>query len=142
MNNGHLTQKGSNRIEHYDDEIELMDYILVMWKWKYLILAGTFAFALVVAIISFIAWKQQPTMYRTSIVLKPGVLEIDETGNKVFIDSPEKIKALIKNEIEKIVPPLVADGGYIPLADGRVREDVPFDNYLYYRKLISQFTQV
>lgn len=24
-----------------EDEIELMDYLLVIWKWKYLILVGT-----------------------------------------------------------------------------------------------------
>jgi len=28
-----------------EDEIELMDYLLVIWKWKYLILAGTLTFA-------------------------------------------------------------------------------------------------
>ena len=83
-----------------EDEIELMDYLLVIWKWKYIILAGTFAFALVAAIISFISWKQQPTMYRTSIVLQPGILKIDETGNKVFIDTPENIKALIENDLK------------------------------------------
>jgi len=59
----------------------------------------------------------------------------------IDLDALRGDKTLIKNEIEKIVPPLVADGGYIPLADGRVREDVPFDNYVYYRKLISQYTQ-
>ena len=83
-----------------EDEIELMDYLLVIWKWKYLIIAGTLAFALTAAIISFITWKQQPTMYRTSIVLKPGILKIDETGNKVFIDTPENIKALIENDLK------------------------------------------
>ena len=60
----------------------------------------------------------------------------------IDLDALRGEKALIKKEIEKIVPPLVADGGYIPLADGRVREDVPFENYLYYRKLISHFTEV
>ncbi len=43
---------------HPEDEIELMDYLLVIWKWKYLIIAGTFAFALTAAIISFVLWKQ------------------------------------------------------------------------------------
>ena len=60
----------------------------------------------------------------------------------IDLDALRGEKAVIKKEIEKIVPPLVADGGYIPLADGRVREDVPFENYLYYRKLISHFTEV
>ena len=83
-----------------DDEIELIDILLVIWKWKYVILAGTLAFVFAAVIISFTALKQQPTMYRTSIILKPGVLKIDETGNKVFIDSPENIKALIENDLK------------------------------------------
>lgn len=58
------------------------------------------AFALTAAIISFISWKQQPTMYRTNIVLKPGILKIDKNGKKVYIDSPENIKALIENDLK------------------------------------------
>ena len=50
-------------------------------------------------------------------------------------------KEAIRREIEKKVPPLLADGGYIPLADGRVRKDVPFENYAYYRHLSSRYVQ-
>ena len=39
-----------------------------------------------------------------------------------------------------VVPSLLEDGGYIPLADGRVREDVPYENYLYYRNLLEAAT--
>ena len=46
-------QIASRRIDPYEDEIELMDYLLVIWKWKYLILAGTVICALIVYIISF-----------------------------------------------------------------------------------------
>jgi len=60
----------------------------------------------------------------------------------IDLDALRGEKSEIKNEVEKIVPPLVADGGYIPLADGRVREDMPFENYIYYRKLISQFIEI
>jgi hypothetical protein len=42
--------------------------------------------------------------------------------------------------MEAIVPPLLAQGGYIPLADGRVRKDVPFANYAYYRRLLEEMT--
>jgi hypothetical protein len=35
----------------------------------------------------------------------------------------------------------VADGGYVPLADGRIRVDVPFENYAYYRQLLLNVTQ-
>jgi len=37
---------------------------------------------------------------------------------------------------------LLAGGGYIPMADGRVRADVPFENYVYYRKLLEKVTRV
>ena len=50
-------------------------------------------------------------------------------------------KNSIKNEIIKKVPLLVEQGGYIPLADGRVRPNVPFENYTYYRNLIKEVTQ-
>ena len=43
----------------------------------------------------------------------------------------------IQAEIMGTVPQLLEDGGYIPLADGRVREDVTFTNYMYYRKLLE-----
>jgi hypothetical protein len=36
------------------------------------------------------------------------------------------------------LPPLLADGGFIPLADGRVRRYIPFDNYIAYRKMLEQ----
>jgi uroporphyrinogen decarboxylase len=46
----------------------------------------------------------------------------------------------IRRELEEKVPPLLADGGYIPLADGRVREDVPFSSYVLYRRLLAEIT--
>ena len=50
-------------------------------------------------------------------------------------------KAAIRREIEAKVPPLLADGGYVPLADGRIRVNVPFENYLYYRRQLERVTQ-
>jgi hypothetical protein len=43
--------------------------------------------------------------------------------------------------LERVVPPLLAEGGYIPLADGRVREEVPFANYQAYRLSLQQIVQ-
>ena len=43
----------------------------------------------------------------------------------------------IRRELEEKVPPLLAQGGYIPLLDGRVRADVPWENYCYYRELLE-----
>ena len=59
----------------------------------------------------------------------------------IDLDALRKNKAAIKQEIEEKVPPLIEDGGYIPLADGRVRADVPYENYVYYRKLLEEVTQ-
>jgi hypothetical protein len=50
-------------------------------------------------------------------------------------------KESIKSEVYEKVPPLLADGGFIPLADGRVRKDIPLENYLYYRRLFEEVTQ-
>ena len=55
----------------------------------------------------------------------------------IDLDALRQGKAAIQREIETKVPPLIEDGGFVPLADGRVREDVAFDNYVYYRKLLQ-----
>jgi len=43
----------------------------------------------------------------------------------------------VRQEIDVKVRPLLAQGGYIPLADGRVRSDMPFENYRFYRHLLE-----
>ncbi len=60
----------------------------------------------------------------------------------IDLDVLHRDKEGIRREIEEKVPPLLADGGYIPLSDGRVREDVPFENYAYYRRLLEQITTI
>ena len=59
----------------------------------------------------------------------------------IDLDALRKDKAAIKEEILNKVPRLIEQGGYIPLADGRVREDVPFQNYCYYRELLQKVTR-
>jgi hypothetical protein len=56
----------------------------------------------------------------------------------IDLDTLREDKAAIRQEIESKVPALLKEGGYIPLADGRVREDVPFENYVYYRELLKE----
>lgn len=50
-------------------------------------------------------------------------------------------QAAIRAEMTSKLPPLLAEGGYIPLADGRVRENVPFENYRFYRRLLEELTR-
>jgi uroporphyrinogen decarboxylase len=58
----------------------------------------------------------------------------------VDLDALRAGKEAIRNEVEEKVPPLLAQGGYVPLADGRIRADIPFENYLFYRKLLEKVT--
>jgi uroporphyrinogen decarboxylase len=59
----------------------------------------------------------------------------------IDLDTLRQDKEAVRREVEEKVPPLVADGGYVPLADGRVRADVPYENYVYYRELLQKVTQ-
>ncbi|MCK4985689.1 MAG: hypothetical protein KAS40_09230, partial [Desulfobacterales bacterium] len=59
----------------------------------------------------------------------------------IDLDALRENKEAIQREIEEKVPPLIEEGGYIPLTDGRVRADVPFENYVYYRQLLEKVTQ-
>ena len=59
----------------------------------------------------------------------------------IDLDTLRQSKEAVRREVEEKVPPLVAEGGYVPLADGRVRADVPFENYMHYRKLLERATQ-
>lgn len=59
----------------------------------------------------------------------------------IDLDALRRGKEAIRREIEQKVPPLLADGGYVPLADGRIRADVTFENYAYYRRLLEIVTQ-
>jgi hypothetical protein len=58
----------------------------------------------------------------------------------IDLDALRRGKESIRREVEEKVPPLVVDGGYVPLADGRVRADVPYENYVYYRQLLEKVT--
>jgi len=76
----------------YEDEIELMDYLKVLWKWKYLILVGTLACAVVAAIVSF----NMTRIYSVKTVLAPGVAKVEGNGKTTYIGSSQEIKTLIE----------------------------------------------
>jgi hypothetical protein len=47
-------------------------------------------------------------------------------------------KAAIRQEIEGKLPVLLEHGGFIPLTDARIREYIPFENYVHYRQLLEK----
>jgi uroporphyrinogen decarboxylase len=57
-------------------------------------------------------------------------------GNKLVliggidINSMTQDKVTIKAEVMSKVPYLISSGGYIPMLDGRIRENIPFENYV------------
>jgi LPS O-antigen subunit length determinant protein (WzzB/FepE family) len=83
----------TDRVDHPKDEIELIEILQVLWKWKYLILFGTLICAGIGAGISLM----MPKIYRVSMILQPAVLEISRAGKTIYIDSPENIKAMIES---------------------------------------------
>jgi LPS O-antigen subunit length determinant protein (WzzB/FepE family) len=81
-----------NQTDHPEDEIELIDLLRVIWKWKYLIIGGTLVCAIAAMIISSI----MPKIYRIETLIRPGILSFSEAGKNLYIDTPDNIKALIE----------------------------------------------
>jgi len=54
------------------------------------------------------------------------------------LDVLREDRASIRRELEEKVPLLLEQGGYAPLLDGRVRENVTWENYCYYRELLER----
>ena len=48
-------------------------------------------------------------------------------------------KEAIKKEVDRIMPVMKKRGGYIPSCDHGVPEEVSFENYVYFRQLLSQY---
>ena len=46
-------------------------------------------------------------------------------------------KAAIDAELRRVVLPLSEEGGYLPMLDDRVRPDVPYANFCYYREQLE-----
>ena len=59
----------------------------------------------------------------------------------IDLDVLRRGKESIRREILEKVPPLLKQGGYIPMTDGRMREDIPFENYAYYRQFLKEVTK-
>jgi hypothetical protein len=63
----------------------------------------------------------------------PAIGLIGGIDSDVLRQEPSDIHTAVESVLS-----LIRQGRYIPLADGRVREDVPFQNYTYYRKLLEK----
>ena len=52
-----------------------------------------------------------------------------------------KDKAAIEHELMRKVPQMIDSGGFIPAIDHSVPPDVPFENYVFYTKLLHELVQ-
>jgi capsular polysaccharide biosynthesis protein len=86
------TKPGRRQLQ---DETQLIDYLVVIWKWKYLILGGTVLCAVAAGIISLAILKLKPQDYIVSTVIEPGIKMVDKNGSKTYIDSAINLKNLI-----------------------------------------------
>ena len=97
MNEEQQARTETHKIEHYEDEIELIDILRVIWRWKYFIIAGTIIFGLSAAIMSFKTDK----IYSIEMKLMPGILRIGNGGENIYLDSLQNIKDLIVSGVFK-----------------------------------------
>ena len=78
--------------------VELIDYLSVIWKWKYFIIGITLLF-IVGAFVSSLVMKK---VYRVSIIIEPGIMDIIEGGLKggklLYLDSTENLASKIENK--------------------------------------------
>ena len=77
-----------------EDTIELIDYLRVVWKWKWFIIILTIACAIAAGIISF----SLPKIYEVSMLIEPAVIDIDKNSKPIFLDSPSNIKSKIDSQ--------------------------------------------
>lgn len=56
----------------------------------------------------------------------------------IDVDVLRQDEGSIRREIKERVPPLLEDGGFVPLADGRIRADISYENYVAYRRILDE----
>jgi uroporphyrinogen decarboxylase len=56
----------------------------------------------------------------------------------IDVDVLRQDEGSIRREVEERVPSLLEDGGFIPIADGRIRADISFENYIAYRRILEE----
>jgi len=82
------------QLSHRDDEIELIDLLRVLWKWKWMIVIGTLLCAVIAGVISL----QLPKVYQVDMSIEPGIVGIDSTGKFIYVDSPDNVSRKINEQ--------------------------------------------
>lgn len=79
----------------YEDELEFMEILLAIWRWKYLIIGiTTFIMSATFFVVLFAG-----NIYRASMIIKPAILISALDGSEEYVESPENIKNVIDSKI-------------------------------------------
>ena len=84
-------------MDAYEDEIELMDYLNVIWKRKWLIIGPTFLLAAIAGIVSFLI----PPKWEIDAIIQPSKFFVQtEQGQfvEVVVVDPKQIAGQINQE--------------------------------------------
>lgn len=90
--------------ENYE-EVDLMEYLVVLWKWKYLIVFG----ALICIVVAGLVSLSLPKVYETSEVIEVGrvriIPDIEGIGKQELLADINAVKSIIKSEsfIDKVI---------------------------------------
>lgn len=82
----------------YEDEIDLRDIITTLWKRKSLIIVITTICVIAAIVYSLL----HPKIYRIFMVIEPCIIDINQDGKYIYMDTSENIKGKIES------------GAYIP----------------------------
>lgn len=77
-----------------EDEINLIDLLRVIWKWKWLIAVGTLICVVVAIVFSYLL----PKVYQVDMMVEPGIIDIRDNGAFIFLDLPENISRKINEQ--------------------------------------------
>jgi LPS O-antigen subunit length determinant protein (WzzB/FepE family) len=86
----------NEKIVEYDDEIELMDLLLVIWRWKVFIIS-----VIAVSMISALIYIYSvPSIYKCSMIIKPAALQQNGLSTKkTFVSATDISREIVSRDL-------------------------------------------
>ncbi len=111
MNEENRTQTESHGIEHFEDEIDLVDLVGVLWRRRWLMLGIIVVIVGLAIVYCFVATPK----YEIISQISPGITGFDEKGNPVRDLSAKDIQTWFEKEgyLETLVT-LLGDEELLP----------------------------
>lgn len=89
-----MSGTGKDKVsEFYDDEIDLIELIRVLWENKFIIISGIFLLSLFFSGIFLLKEKE----YRVETIISPGVVDVSNDGKHTLVETPQNVKSVIES---------------------------------------------